>query len=60
MIITPTEIRECLLEWYTQALSFEDLFEIHYAVRVEADKQAIFMSHEPAKEERGGADHAAD
>mgnify|MGYP004454043161 CR=1 FL=1 len=32
----------------------------HYAVRAEADKQAVFMSHELAKEERGGADHEDD
>lgn len=60
MIITPAEMRECLQEWYAQALTFEDLFEIHYTVRAEADKQAVFMSHELAKEECGGAGHEAD
>ena len=60
MIITPDEMRDCLQEWYAQALTFEDLFEIHYAVRAEADKQAVFMSHELAKEERRSVGHAAD
>lgn len=49
MVITPEEMRECLQDWYAQALTFEDLFEIHCAVRVEADKQAVFMGHELAK-----------
>ena len=51
MITTPVEMRECLQERYARALTFEDLFEIHYAVLAEADKQAVFMSHELAKEE---------
>ena len=57
MLITPDEMKMCIQEWYAQALSFEDLFEIHYAVRAEADKQAVFMSHELAKEKRGGVGH---
>ena len=46
MVTTPEEMRECLQEWYAQALTFEDLFEIHCAVRAEVDKQAVFMGHE--------------
>lgn len=60
MVTTPEEMRECLQEWYAQALTFEDLFEIHCAVRAEADKQAVFMGHELSKRECGGANHAAD
>lgn len=58
MITTTEEMKMLVQEWYAQAVSYEELFEIHCAVRTEADKQAVFMAKEIAK--MGGADDAVD
>lgn len=44
------EMKSCIQEWYAQASSYEELFEIHYAVLSEANKQAVYMAQEIAKE----------
>ncbi len=52
------EMKMLLQEWYAQALSYEELFEIHYAVRKEADKQAVHMAqiiNEDMEKMKGGA-----
>ena len=54
MLITPDEMKMCIQEWYAQALSFEELLEIHLVVRNEADKQAVFMANEIAKGKKWG------
>lgn len=51
MIITPEEMKMSVQEWYAQALTYEDLFEIHCTIQNEANKQAVFMAREIAKTE---------
>lgn len=49
-MVTLEEMKTCIQEWYAQASSYEELFEIHYAVLSEANKQAVYMAQEIAKE----------
>lgn len=51
MMISTEDMKSCIPEWYAQALNYEDLFEIHYAVQSEANKQAVFVANEIAKRE---------
>lgn len=50
MITALDEMKLCIQEWYAQASSYEELFEIHYAVLSEAKKQAVYMAQEIAKD----------
>ena len=50
MMTTLDEMKSCIQDWYAQARSYEELFEIHYAVLSEANKQAVYMAQEIAKE----------
>mgnify|MGYP003292146562 CR=1 FL=1 len=40
---TLDDMRSCIQEWFAQAISAEDLREIYYVVRSEADKQHEYM-----------------
>ena len=51
MMISTEDMKSCIQEWYAQALDYEELFEIHYAVQSEANKQAVFIANEIAKKE---------
>lgn len=37
------DMRSCIQEWFAQAISAEDLREIYFVVRSEADKQYEYM-----------------
>lgn len=54
-MITLEEMKSCIQEWYAQAGSYESLFETHYAVLAEANKQAVYMAKEIAKEDDSNA-----
>lgn len=41
MNISTEDMKNCIQEWFAQADSFEDLADIFYTVRSEADKQFI-------------------
>ena len=43
-------MKDCIEEWFGQALSYEDLAEIYYTVRSEADKQFLYMAKEALRE----------
>lgn len=45
MDISIEDMKICIQEWFAQARSYEELFEIHYAVLSEANKQAAYMAH---------------
>lgn len=51
MNTTTDDMKSCIQEWFAQACSFEELREIFYVVRCEADKQFVYMSNELAKDE---------
>ena len=42
-------MKGCIQEWFSQALSYEDLAEIFYAVESETKKQFVYMAEEIAK-----------
>ena len=42
MDVSIEEMKSCIQEWYAQAMSYENLFEIHYAVMSECNKQAVY------------------
>lgn len=50
MNISIDDMKSCVQEWYSQATSYEELFEIDFAVKSEANKQAIFIAECIAKE----------
>ena len=51
MINIPIEdMKACIDDWYAQARNYEELFEIHYAVMSECNKQAVYMARDISKE----------
>ena len=54
MDVSIEEMKSCIQEWYAQSMSYEHLFEIHYAVMSECNKQAVYMAHAISEE---GADN---
>ena len=58
MDVSIEEMKSCIQEWYAQAMSYENLFEIHYAVMSECNKQAVYMAHAISEEgnDNGKAD----
>ena len=54
MDVSIEEMKSCIQEWYAQAMSYENLFEIHYAVMSECNKQAVYMAHAISE---GGSDN---
>lgn len=44
MDISIEDMRGCIQEWFAQVYSFEDLRDIYYAVKSEADKQFVYMA----------------
>ena len=50
MNIAIDDMKSCIQEWFAQARSFEELREIFYAVRCEADTQFVYISNTLAKE----------
>lgn len=45
MDISIEDMKICIQEWFAQAMSHEELFEIYYAVLSEANKQSVYMVH---------------
>ena len=50
MDISIEDMKSCIQEWFAQALGFEDLAEIFYAVKSETDKQFVYMAEQICKE----------
>lgn len=48
MLTTTENIKSMIQDVYAEALSFEELFEIHATIRNECDKQSILMAWEIA------------
>ena len=44
MDITTYEMRMLIQEWFAQAMNYEALADIYYAVRSESDKQMVYMA----------------
>ncbi len=43
MYTSTDDMKSCIEEWFAQALSFDDLRDIYFTVRSEADKQFVYM-----------------
>ena len=41
MNISIDDMKSCIQEWFAQVYSFEDLRDVYYAVKSEADKQFV-------------------
>lgn len=54
MDISIEDMKFCIEEWFAQAISYEELFEIYYAVLSEVNKQAVYMAHAIAEEKEDG------
>lgn len=52
MDISIEDMKICIQEWFAQAISYEEIFEIHHVVLSEAIKQAIYMVHALADEKK--------
>ena len=50
MNISTEDMKSCIQEWFSQAYSFEDLAEIFYAIKSEADKQFVYMAKQISNE----------
>lgn len=50
MYVSIEDMKDCIEEWFAQALDFDDLKDIYIAVRSEADKQFVYMADSIAKE----------
>lgn len=50
MTISMEDMKGCIQEWLAQARSFEDLRDIYYVIRAEADLQFNIMADIIAKE----------
>ena len=50
MNISIEDMKSCIQEWFAQAISFEDLAEIFYAVQSETDKQFVYTAEQICKE----------
>jgi hypothetical protein len=46
MNISIEDMKSCVQEWFAQAYSFEDLADIFYAIKSEADKQFVYMAEQ--------------
>lgn len=44
MIVSIDDMKSCIQEWFAQAYTFEDLRDIHYAIKSEADAQFVYMA----------------
>jgi hypothetical protein len=44
MIVSTEDMKSCIQEWFAQVYSFEDLAEVFYTVKSEADKQFVYMA----------------
>ena len=44
MIVSTEDMKSCIQEWFAQVYTFEDLAEVFYAVKSEADKQFVYMA----------------
>ncbi len=44
MNISTDDMKSCIQEWFAQVYSFEDLRDVYYAVKSEADKQFVYMA----------------
>lgn len=53
MYISTNDIKDCIQEWFAQTVDFEELAEILYTVKSEAEKQFVFMANEIAKDIKG-------
>lgn len=51
MIVSIEDMKGCVQDWFSQVECFEDLSEVFYAVRSEADKQFVYMAKQIAKDE---------
>ena len=50
------DMKQCVQEWFAQAMDFETLFDIYYAVKSETEEQAIYMA-QCISDERRRADN---
>lgn len=53
VMVSVEDMKGCIQEWFAEALSTEDLREVYYAVRAEADKQFDYMVIELTKQQGG-------
>lgn len=50
MNISIEDMKSCIQEWFGEIYCFEDLAEVYYAVRLEVDKQFVYMAEQICKE----------
>lgn len=50
MDISIEDMKSCIQEWFAQAMNYEQLFDIYYAVMSECNKQSVYMAQSLSKE----------